>query len=151
MTDTKFYQSIPFQEKGRGIDGCDCWGLVVVFYKREYGILLPSLDEVYSHTADPTLPLTMARRAETSWINLYGPDLSGPALAACRPRREREGDVILSRFKGLPWHVGIVLDGGAMLHIEAGTNVLCESYSGLKWQNRILGFYRHPELAALRP
>jgi hypothetical protein len=41
-----------------------------------------------------------------------------------------------------------VIGRGRMLHIEVGTQACIEAYMGLTWRNRIVGFWRHPELEA---
>lgn len=38
------YLGIPYQLHGRDFSGCDCWGLVIIFYKEELGITLLDLE-----------------------------------------------------------------------------------------------------------
>ncbi len=35
------YVNIPYKYKGRDFNGCDCWGLVKLIFKKEKGITLP--------------------------------------------------------------------------------------------------------------
>lgn len=46
--DARKYLGIPFQDKGCGFEGCDCYGLVRLVYREELGIELPCLGDAYS-------------------------------------------------------------------------------------------------------
>lgn len=141
------YSRIRFLDKGRDRSGCDCWGLVKLVYAERFGIELPGYEEVYQHTKDKdAITTAIPQEAEKHWIDLY-PDFKTPLeLSKVRPRRERCGDVVLMRIMGLPWHVGIVGEAGKVLHVEPGTDSICEGYLCTKWERRILGFYRHASL-----
>ena len=41
MIDYKKYLEIPYKPLGRDWNGCDCWGLLCLIAKGEYGITLP--------------------------------------------------------------------------------------------------------------
>lgn len=54
----------------------------------------------------------------------------------------REGDVVI--IKSRPWHIGIVIGDGLMLHnYSKGSTSCIEEYGSARWKNRIEGFYRH--------
>ena len=125
------YIGIPFVEKGREINGCDCWGLVRLVYKKELGIELPSYLDAYECTGDSKeISEKIARESLKAWVQI-------PA-GAVEPY-----DVILLRMLGLPMHVGIVTRKGKMLHVvekETSANV---SYESISWKSKIMGFYRY--------
>ena len=50
-------------------------------------------------------------------------------------------DIVLLRTKGVPSHVGIVIDSRRMLHITEGINSCVEDFTGPMWKDRVLGFY----------
>lgn len=59
---------------------------------------------------------------------------------------EKFGDFVLMRILGDPWHVGVVVGDGLMLHIMKGINSCLERYSCSIWRKRVVNFYRHKEL-----
>ena len=120
-------QNIPFKEKGRALDGLDCWGLVRLFYKREMGIDLDDKSSDYADTSDPIIADLVAKDRFENWIEAEKP---------------ASGDVVLCRMRNRPMHVGVYMDGGFMLHIEGGNTAKVEKIDGLKWKRRILGIYR---------
>lgn len=55
-----------------------------------------------------------------------------------------EGDLVLIRTT--PWHVGVVVDPGWMIHsyeAEGYGQSVFERYDGLNYRNNIEGFYRY--------
>ena len=58
------------------------------------------------------------------------------------PGFELAGDCVLLRMAGLPFHVGIVVAPGHMLHIEGGLDSVCERYARPQWRQRVVGFWR---------
>lgn len=53
-----------------------------------------------------------------------------------------EGDVIVINVGGNPYHMGVVVAPGVMLHAFEGANACIEPYNDLKYRSRIEGFYR---------
>jgi cell wall-associated NlpC family hydrolase len=60
----------------------------------------------------------------------------------------RPGDVIEIRIQGLPCHVGIVIAPRLFLHALRDVGGVVERWDDMMWRRRVLGFWRHPELAA---
>ena len=54
----------------------------------------------------------------------------------------REGDIVVINVATRPWHMGIVVKPGWMLHTFNGANACFERYTDLKYRNRVEGFYR---------
>ena len=122
------YIGIPFSHQGKDWDGCDCWGLVLLFYENEFGIKLPSFHDDYE-TADKSRQIhSVTNREKDSWKRFDEPEY---------------GDVILMRFRGFECHVGIYLENDKMLHIMRGTDSCIENLKDNKWRPRITGFYRY--------
>lgn len=124
------YRHIPYADHGRGFDGCDCWGLVRLFYREELRIELPSWSAAYP-SADSVSAGHIATQAEcfADWLKLAAPEI---------------GAVGEFHIGGL-FHVGVCLDtfGRRMLHIMRGRRVTIENVSGHAWKHRCRGWYRY--------
>lgn len=58
---------------------------------------------------------------------------------------ERPLDAILIRQA--PWHVGVVVRRGLMLHMPEGGTSCIEPFDTGRWGRRVEGIYRHREVA----
>lgn len=54
----------------------------------------------------------------------------------------KEGDIIVINVAGAPWHMGIFIAPGWMLHSFNGADACFERYDNVKYRSRIEGFYR---------
>lgn len=105
------YLGIPFVPGGRGFDGCDCGGLVLMVLRGETGI-----DPLDTHSTFPRRSLAtgegkavMAGIIEDcarDWVRL-------PEGAAVEPF-----DAVVYRWGGAACHCGIAVDGSHVLHVE---------------------------------
>lgn len=122
------YVGIPFKERGQDWDGCDCFGLVRLFYKTEYGVILTDLTTQYQSTSDKE---NIKKAAEIEKKN------------ARLTNTPKEGDVILFHFYGYPMHVGIYIDNQRMLHVMKGIDAVIEKHTKNYWQHRKLGVFTY--------
>lgn len=120
--------NIPFVEKGRDENGCDCWGLVRLIYKNELGIELPDYLDVYETTNDSEL-LSQVIKSESDafWENVDKPE---------------EFDVVVLNMRGVPMHVGIVTKPNHMIHCAKGINTIHEHSGTVRWKHKIVGYGR---------
>jgi len=109
-----------------GWNGCNCFGLVRLFYENERGILLPALEG-----------------EETDAGNIAG--WFGKEIArAWAPVQTAEwSDCAVFNRGGNHRHVGIMIDIDNMLHIEKGAGVCFEPAMSLTRKNQFAGFYRY--------
>lgn len=121
------YIGLPFQTHGRG-PAYDCWGLVRLFYKQEFGIELPCFISEYGHERDIIGITKTVDSARPFWSPVVFP---------------RIGDVILCRINAFPLHTGVMINRSTMLHITKNINSCVESIHGPVWSNRIEGFFRY--------
>lgn len=122
------YIQIPFGEKGRDHNSCDCWGLACIVYKEERGIILPSYTEVYESTNDrEILRQTIKSESNQFWQQVKKPE---------------PFDMVLLKMRGIPMHVGIVIDNNNMLHCLKGVGTAIERFNSIKWQSNVMGFWR---------
>ena len=124
----KKYIGIPFVSNGRTMEGCDCYGLVRLVLRNEYGINLPELSDSYTDAQNIK---------ETA--RLFAENI--PVLAAEKLSAVREKAVVIITEHGLAAHIGITAGGGYILHTGAKTGCVCqrETHPGL--QGRIEGYY----------
>lgn len=123
------YIGKPFEDKGRGPDTFDCWGLVKGVLQQQFGQHgLPDYLDGYDSAKDRTVArlLSMER---ARWSQVETPQL---------------GDVVLIRVLGRPQHVGIVVARNMMLHTDRGTESCLEYIDSPRWRSRVEGYFRHP-------
>lgn len=130
------YIGIPFAEHGRAAeDGLDCWGLYRLVMAEQFSVALPSFHGSYAHAQDAVGAALLIEKESKRWL---------PVDAG----QENAGDAVILRLRGNPMHVGMVAGDGLMLHTEEGTDSTLESYTGPRWKNRVVAFYRHHEMHA---
>jgi len=124
----KRYVGIPFKSNGRTLAGCDCYGLVRLVLRNEYGIELPELSNDYTNA------LNVKETARLFKENL--PVIAGRKIAA-----PEEKAVVVITEHGVAAHVGIVAGDGHILHTGIKTGSICqrETHPGLR--GRIGGYY----------
>lgn len=111
----------PYRDGARGPDAYDCLGLAMEMARR-LGLEVP--DFVSSE--------------EELHRQLAG---DGSALASM-PRIEQPEPGCVVLLRGVPAHLGVMLDRWWMLHSLAGTNCTRERITEPAWQRRVIGFYR---------
>lgn len=124
---------IPYLSHGRDYTGCDCWGLVFLFYRDELGIDLPSWSAAYED----------ANRLPIERITERGDCFAAWQLVEGRPD---PGACGLFEVGGL-FHVGICADrfGRQMLHIMRNRNITIEHINSAAWKSRFRGWYTYAE------
>ncbi len=124
------YMHIPFKDKGRDYDGADCYGLYYLISRDERDLLLPSYVERYQTSHDKEqIAAIIDHERSTAWAAI--------AREAIVP-----GDLVVLRIIGRPWHCGMMLDDNRFLHTEEELNVCQGQLSNVRWNKRIVGFYR---------
>jgi len=114
---------IPWVKGARGYDACDCVGLVYLYYRDVYGIDLGFLP-------------TRDRESAEQLYNHYSEEYYKRFQEVSKPNT---GDIVLIKYRGVPFHMGIVLKPGVMLHAKIKSKSCIERYENYK----IEGFYRY--------
>lgn len=125
------YMAIPFAPNGRSREGIDCWGLVVMLYADKYGIELPSYENVDGKNGEE-VAASVSTECLSAWTEI-------PA------DQRQEGDVVVLRMLGFPWHVGVMLDRSTFVHAYYHTGVSVERITAIHWRSRIIGYFRFNE------
>jgi len=105
-----------------------CFKLVAQVFKEVYGVDLGKPEFGLPEEADSRDKTAVVRKnlAEKSF------EVSDP----------QEGDVVIIRSR--PWHIGVVIGEGLMLHnYSRKSNSCIEEYNLMRWKDRIEGFYRY--------
>jgi cell wall-associated NlpC family hydrolase len=121
------YIGIPFENKGRDREGCDCYGLVLLIYKEQYKIILPTIDE-YKDALD--------KKDINKYVDKYQPIIQGTKL-----EKPEEGAIVLLGSESLSDHVGVVLSDNMMIHTTEELGVVVEELSSTRIRNKIKGYY----------
>lgn len=125
------YVGIKWVHRGREIDrdgGLDCYGLVRLFYKNEYNIILPKWDVIAS-SDNP--------QVTDELVKSNGVEHDHPFTETSTPK---VGDVVLMNILGFPVHVGIFVNDKYLLHSRQQSS-LSEIVLFNKWSKRIDGYY----------
>ena len=132
MIEWNKYTNIPYCHRGRSLEkdgGLDCWGLVVYFYKHEFGIDLPFFTNMYYESS-----------REISDLN-HMIDQNKVRDLFVKVDRGLEGDILLYRVHGEPIHATIKVDKRRFLHSHKNnTSVIIED---INWRNKLESAYRH--------
>ena len=119
------YIDLPYKEY-------NCYDLLRKIYFVEEGIELPSFSEEYYDGFDRASIKAIFDR-ELAIFKVWEP-VEAP----------KEKDTVVFRDSNQPWHIGIVIKKGWMIHTshQLGRSVI-ENYSSLLWRKRIVGFRRY--------
>ena len=124
------YVGLPYSLHGRTPSGVDCYGLCLLVWANEFGFHGLG-DPPYQSVKDKVLAL---EKGLSDWEKVEDP---------------RVGDAVLFHCAGRPLHIGMVVEKGWMLHIEADSMAGRPKYSSYEryltplWRSRVLGFYRY--------
>ena len=128
MIDINKYIEIPFKPQGRDFSGCDCYGLIYLFYKTEYNKELPLLTNSYDN------PHEHKRIQDLITLEM-------PILNVVEIENPYEGCVVLFKFVGYTCHMGIYIGKNKILHVMNKSNSVCEKIDSIRLRGRLEGFY----------
>jgi len=125
------FVGIPFVDRGRTFDGCDCWGLICILYYEIYNIILP--DYPISSNDTDSVSKEMGNGVKSGrWVSAKTPYQMGDIVAmAMSPKH-------LTSIN----HVGFCLDGNTFVHsIQNQRSAICR-LDDIYWKHRIKGAYK---------
>jgi len=134
MTWAKPFIGVPFQERGRSLAGCDCWGLVRLALAAGFGVTVPDYTEDYVTTTDREELHALITREALDWVPV--------SITEAQP-----GDVALFRIQGQVCHAGLVLTAPCFLHCQRGIGAVVEKWDAPLWRRRLDAIVRHRTLA----
>lgn len=123
------YIGIPFEWNGDTFHGADCYGLVRLVMRRQFGIYAPEI--AVNDPGQEIGPLFASNmRRHQIWI----------------PDAARQFNVIVLKIRGIPMHCGLLVSDHEMLHASQGADSCIERVDSLFWKERHAGYFRHKEL-----
>ena len=127
------YIGLPWKDRGRTREGCDCFGLLRLVYAEVFNIQLPSYELRYPSTTDKVAVarLFFEETTSTRWRQVFLRDATPP-------------DALLMAVAGAQ-HVGILVATERFLHILPGRQTCVERFRPM-WTNRVEAVYRHEAL-----
>jgi cell wall-associated NlpC family hydrolase len=125
------YIGLPYKPGGRDRSGIDCWGLLQLVWREQFGIALPDYDgPLWERGASAAAVAEAAIAYSRQFVPVA-------------PGAERCGDGVLFRMLGRPIHVAAVVEPGIMLHVDDSADSCIEEYTSIRWSRRIIGLYRY--------
>lgn len=134
MVDVSRLVGIPYAWDGRTLDGCDCWGLVVLYHRLAHGLEVPGYEGAGAACGRDLRAVAgvIAGGIAPPWTEVTG--------------EPRPGDVVVLRHGRAPSHVGILLSERRMLHAPGPGPSCIVRLDAPLWARRVAGFYRHEAL-----
>lgn len=124
------YVGLPYLKHGRTRTGVDCWGLLCLIWQEQLGGPLADYEGVDWYRGQK--PAVIGRDALA-----YASQFSEIPIGS-----ERLGDGLLLRMRGHPFHVGLVLAPGWMIHTHEAAGSCIERYRSITWEKRVSAVYR---------
>ena len=122
------YVGIPYLNRGRDRDGCDCWGLVQLWHKEQLDVEVPDYLWAYTSAEDHGSVADAINEHKVQWLKVED--------------KPQYGDVLVFNILGQPIHVGIMLEGDDFLHAFQNTQSCLERLSSVSWSRRLREVYR---------
>lgn len=121
---------IPWLDKGRTRDGCDCWGLCRMVLAEAAGVEVPSYAGSYVSADEAREVAAIVRQEQGSplWLSVEGPT--------------RAFDIALFRRGLHRWHAGIVVAPGMLLHMVEEDAAKIERTDNGRWTMAPAGVWR---------
>ncbi|MGP1664446.1 MAG: NlpC/P60 family protein [Rhodanobacter sp.] len=120
------FVKIPYVDRGRDHVGVDCYGLVVLVNREQFAREVR--DYVYASSLDQiSVAAIIERHLTIDWGRVETP---------------QPGDLVMLQILGRPWHCAIHVAPGLILHAIDNSASCIDRVDSVRWQRRVLGYYR---------
>lgn len=126
--DVSRYRRVPYKEKGRSMEGWDCFGLLWVIFRDFTGVELPLFLEDYQNVADTQHLQNLIEGNKGMFIKV---------------ERPKPLDFILINIVGEPVHCGLFIGRDKFIHCRKATGTVISSVNDHKWKDRIVEYRRY--------
>jgi len=128
----KKMMTIPYVHQGRGYDGADCFGAIIIFYRDFLGIKLPDFDIDYDQN-------WAVKGDKIKFIEDYYKFFE-------QVDKPAQFDIVLFQTKkGVANHGGVVLGNCKFFHVSK-FGVSINKYDEEMFQRRLNGFYHFKKI-----
>lgn len=134
------YVGLRFRDGGRARPAVDCWGLVRLVLMECCGIEVPGYGDVAAADLMAVALRISAQSAVDPWTPVTAPRAFDVATMTGRHRSAGGSHLVVA-------HVGVVVDAGRLLHIEAASGAVVVPLDHPTIRPRLRGFFRHRVLA----
>lgn len=123
------YIGIPFKDKGRDFKGCDCFGLVKLYYKNELGIEIPETNI----TADQPkrIMINYLNEISKNWTKIESPEKNCVVAFAMHEEHPK-----------LVTHFAVMIDDKTILHTLNKSNSHKLSIDDIRVKSFIRGYFK---------
>lgn len=125
------FTCIPFVSQGRDYSGCDCWGLVWLWYRDVLGVDLTSYAETPAGRVRDIAKLI--EQYKTEWVSVVSPAPNDVVLMRA----------ITGHASRLVAHVGVAMPGNRVMHIEEHDGFRLERLDAPHIAPRVMEYRRH--------
>ncbi len=118
------YIGIPYLNRGRSYQGADCFGLIQLIYRSQFGIAIT--EQSYTDSEDRVATGDALKIGKCDWKETHKPKF---------------GDIVLFTIKGQAVHMGMILDDTRFIHSLKDHNSAVGRLDNPMWRTRIEGTY----------
>lgn len=122
------YLGVPFRHGGRGMDGADCWGLVMMIYA-DLGLKLWDIDKVYDEGWTWKEKSLFIENYHRQWERVDKPQVFD--------------GVLFTNPGGVANHCGVMLENGRFMQSTRRTGVIVSQIDLPMTTHRFEGYYRY--------
>jgi cell wall-associated NlpC family hydrolase len=136
------YVGAPFLDRGRCLNGLDCWGLVRMVLTERAGLDLPLYDGICALDGRTIRDVVRSDTQSGEWLPVMAGQGREMDVVLMRGRVEHEG-----RVTSAETHVGVLVSPSQVLHVEVGVNAIIERLDSPRIASRVTRLFRHRSLA----
>lgn len=126
MKQNKFI-NIPFKESGRSFKGCDCYGIIYLYYKHQLGIEIQEMLDINENTK---FDIEVIKK-------------QGVKFKKMDHNIIQKNDIGVFTNQNNTIHCGVFIDSGHLLHLTQRLNSVIENFHNSFWKKKMVGLFRH--------